>query len=132
MLLTHHQPFSVYEKPARTMNKKLAPVLEAAGGVKAWFWGHEHRFLLYGNNAGVEYGRLLGNGGVPVYMLHGDDGKYPAPAIFEDRRYIPKTLGLERWAYFGFAVLDFTGKRVDVAYFDETGAQSYSKTDTIL
>jgi hypothetical protein len=131
MLLTHHQPFTVYEKPAKKMLKKLQPVLAAQGGIKSWFWGHEHRFMLFANNAGVEFGRLVGHGGVPVYMTHADNNQYPAPATYEDRRFIPKILGLEHWAYFGFAVLDFTGSQLDVRYFDEEGQPSYSGTDTI-
>jgi hypothetical protein len=131
MLLTHHQPFSVYEKPAKKMMQKLKAVLAAAGGIKSWFWGHEHRFMLFEDHDNVQFGRLLGNGGVPVYMTHANNNQYPPPAIYEDRRFIPKTLGLEHWAYFGFAVLDFTGERIDVRYFDEQGAPSYSETDRI-
>ncbi len=36
------------------------------------------------------------------------------------RKYIQN--GLERWALFGFAVLDFNGPKIDVKYIDEDGA----------
>jgi hypothetical protein len=131
MLLTHHQPFSSYETPAKTMVDKLAPVVEAADGVKSWFWGHEHRFMLFDAWQKVEFGRLVGHGGVPVYMTHKPDDSYPAPGGYEDRRFIPKLLGLEHWAYFGFAVLDFADAKVEVQYIDEQGKPSYSNHDTI-
>jgi len=132
MIWTHHQPFSVYEKAAETMMQKLGPALGPVGRVKSWFWGHEHRFQLYEDHNRVEFGRLLGHGGVPVYMNHPNNGLYNAPEKFEDRRFIPKTLGLEHWAYFGFAVLDFDGPQVNVRYFDEEGNPSYSKPDLII
>jgi hypothetical protein len=131
MFLTHHQPFSLYEKAAKKMNDKLQPVLAAAGKIKSWFWGHEHRFMLFADHERVEFGRLLGNGGVPVYMNHPDNNTYTPPEVFEDRRFIPKTLGLEHWAYFGFAVLDFDGAQITARYFDEEGRPSYQKTDLI-
>src|SRR5215510_47693 len=113
------------------MNEKLAPVITAAGKIKSWFWGHEHRFMLFSESQNVEFGRLVGHGGVPVYMTHKEGDAYPQPGLYEARRFLPKLLGLEHWAYFGFAVLDFTGDRIDVRYFDEEGNPSYDKTDTI-
>ena len=88
--------------------------------------------MLFSESQNVEFGRLVGHGGVPVYMTHKESDAYPQPGLYEDRRFLPKLLGLEHWAYFGFAVLDFTGDRIDVRYFDEEGNPSYDKTDAIV
>ena len=119
--LTHHQFFSAYE-PApdcgKVLREKLGAALEG-NRIHAAFWGHEHRAMLYKPWQNIQYGRLLGHGGVPVYMTHAPADPYVAPATFEDRRNITK--GLEHWAYFGFAVLDFAGPRIKVRYIDENG-----------
>jgi Calcineurin-like phosphoesterase len=119
--LTHHQFFSAYE-PAPDCGKVLREKLGGALGdnrIRAAFWGHEHRSILYAPWQNIQYGRLLGHGGVPVYMTHAPADPYVAPATFEDRRNMTK--GLEHWAYFGFAVLDFAGPRIKVRYIDENG-----------
>lgn len=127
MLLTHHQPFSSYEKPATAMVDKLAPISGVPGGLKAWFWGHEHRFMLFNAFHNVQFGRLVGHGGVPVYMTHKEDDPYPEPGVFEDRRFLSGLGGLEHWAYFGFAVLDFVGDKIEVQYLDENGKPAHPK-----
>jgi Calcineurin-like phosphoesterase len=121
ILLTHHQLFSAYEdgpEVGRVMRETLGSAL-VANRIHAAFWGHEHRCVIYDPAQHVKYGRLIGHGGVPVYMTHTKDDPYPAPANYEYRRYIGK--GLEHWALFGFAVLDFNGPTIDVKYFDEDG-----------
>jgi hypothetical protein len=127
MLLTHHQPFSGYEKPAAAMINKLQAIQSAPGGVKSWFWGHEHRFMLFEPFNNVEFGRLIGHGGVPVYMTHKENDDYPEPGVFEDRRFIAKLGGLEHWAYLGFAVLDFDDDKIGARYFDEDGNEARPK-----
>jgi Calcineurin-like phosphoesterase len=129
LFLTHHQLFSAYEPdPAvgKVLGQKLAPVLNEKR-IDAWFWGHEHRFIVYEPTVNVQHARLVGHGGVPVYMTHKAGAPYIKPAIYEDRRFIPR--GLEHWAMFGFAILDFDGATISVSYVDETG--STVKTETI-
>jgi hypothetical protein len=121
MLLTHHQFFSAYENAedvGAVLRAKLKPLL-TAGRIDAAIWGHEHRCVTYSPYENVRYPRLIGHGGVPVYMTHSDGDAYPAPATFEDRRYIRH--GLEKWAYMGFAVLDFDGPTFKTRYVDENG-----------
>jgi hypothetical protein len=130
MLLTHHQLFSAYEDGpdvGHVMRQKLADVLEG-GRIDAAIWGHEHRCVLHRAHGGVKYGRLVGHGGVPVYMTHGDGDDYPSPAFHEDRRFIQS--GLERWAYMGFAVLDIDGAGLQARYLDEDGRLDKTETFT--
>jgi 3',5'-cyclic AMP phosphodiesterase CpdA len=121
ILFSHHQLFSAYEDaPAvgHVMREKLGQVLKASR-VHASFWGHEHRCVLYDAFQDVNYPRLIGHGGVPVYMTHARDDPLQSPVCYEYRDFIPK--GLENWAVFGFAVLDFAGPRITVRYVNERG-----------
>ncbi|MGY4199087.1 metallophosphoesterase family protein [Bradyrhizobium sp. USDA 4520] len=124
MLLSHHQFFSAYE-PSDTvgavLRTKLKRVLDS-GRIDAALWGHEHRCIAYSSHGKVRYPRLIGHGGVPVYMTHAEADPYVEPATFEDRRFIGNWP--EKWAYMGFAVLDFAGPALTTRYIDETGFQT--------
>jgi hypothetical protein len=91
--------------------------------VRAWFWGHEHRCAFYAPHLGVEYARCIGHGGVPVYQFRTDNDPYKYPATYEFRdafRTFP--LSPERWALFGFAVLDLAPDgNASVSYVNENG-----------
>lgn len=127
MLLTHHQFFSAYENSPNVgavLRTKLKPVLEA-GRVDAAVWGHEHRCVAYDAHQGIRYPRLIGNGGVPVYMTHGEEEEYVAPATYEDRRFLGSWP--EPWAYMGFAVMDLDGPAVTTRYVDENGTVTHQE-----
>jgi hypothetical protein len=124
MLLSHHQPFSVFEKD----NSRLQGLLRDVLGrplVHSWIWGHEHRCVVYGPAENLHYSCCLGNGGVPVYMLHKEGAPLPPPAAYEYRARIRS--GLESWALFGFAVLDFDGGQINIRYLDEDGSEHHSQ-----
>ncbi|KIZ40665.1 MULTISPECIES: metallophosphoesterase [Rhodopseudomonas] len=80
ILLSHHQLFSGFSPigPADAQGKRSAvnPRLLKAfqrmtqnKGVAAWFWGHEHTLSIYNPFAGLERGRCLGHGAVPVSVI---------------------------------------------------------------
>ena len=123
LLLSHHQLFSPYEtvpqEPGR-LPEKILPIL-ARTPVTAWFWGHEHRCVCMNQTDSVKFPRCVGHGGVPVYMNHAESDPYPASVVYEYRKFISKSLGVEKWALFGFVVLDFDGDMVTVRYIDENG-----------
>ena len=80
MLLSHHQLFSAYKPDVRaTLEPKLRGVLDA-DRIRAWFWGHEHRCMLYDPHEHVAAARCIGHGGVPVYMWRSQDEPCPRPA----------------------------------------------------
>jgi hypothetical protein len=118
MLLSHHQLFSAYDSPAEAIGAGVEQPLQN-GRIDAWFWGHEHRCMTFRPWDKVKHARCIGHGGVPVYMWHDENDPYPEPGVYEYRQYIKK--GLERWAMFGFAVLDFDGPKLHVRYVDEDG-----------
>lgn len=121
MLLSHHQLLSVYDRDSAEVGKTLAQELRSTldAGVDAWIWGHEHRCVGYKPAGGVAFPRCIGNGGVPVLMKHAADDPVPAPGEWEEREYWEADG--DRWARFGFAVLDFNGPRIKIRYRNEEG-----------
>lgn len=127
ILLSHHQLFSAYEGGGPKLAEKLGKVLESKR-VGAWYWGHEHRCMLYKPYHDVKFGRCVGHGGVPVYMTHRESDPYPAPGSYEYRDYITSSLG-EHFALFGFAVLNFgPDGTVEARYIDENGKRHQTET----
>ncbi len=129
VLFSHHQLVSVYDKSdiGGTLPAKLAPVLDA-NRVTAWWWGHEHRAIIYQEAAGVRYPRCLGHGGVPVLP---DPGPPPGstPAITWHSTRSVREDGQHR-TRFGFAVLDLQPDRIMAAYIDDDGHVAHTETLT--
>jgi hypothetical protein len=125
MLLSHHQLFSAYESGSKHLGALLHGTLNA-GLIRCWYWGHEHRCAIYKPHMGVEYARCVGHGGVPVYQWRGDADPVEDPAAFEFRSAFTTSGGIERWAVFGFVVLDFFPEgQIHAYYVDENGKTSY-------
>jgi len=118
LLLSHHQLLSKYEDCSPSVRDRIQPLLDEEM-IRAWFWGHEHLCAAYARQHGVEYPRVVGHGGVPVYAWagHPPDGViWEAPDAFADSR--------TGWLFarFGFAVLDFQGDgTILVRYINENG-----------
>ena len=123
MLLSHHQLFSAWDHDSPALAGALREVLQGPRPIDVWFWGHEHRCVFYGQHQNVRHARLIGHGGVPVYMLHDVNDRYPSPVTYEYRDYLSKLLGLEHFALFGFAVVDLSGPRLTARYIDENGQE---------
>jgi 3',5'-cyclic AMP phosphodiesterase CpdA len=122
ILLTHHQLFSAYERGADRMRDRLASVLP----VTAWFWGHEHRCVVYDRNRDVHHPRLVGHGGIPVRAGGPAPDRVRAPIVYEYEDSFPWEFS--RLRYFGFCVLDFDGPVVCVRYINENGHEHYAET----
>ena len=142
ILLTHHQLGSAREKTqvGAGIREKTARVREE-GEIHAWFWGHEHRCLLYEPYLGVACPVCTGNGGVPVLLTHRITGEAIKDALMKlwasiktllrpgrrarppQIRYQPPSpdpdeVGL-RWEKLGFVVIDLDGQAGRACYFDE-------------
>jgi hypothetical protein len=124
ILLSHHQPFSVFENGGKKLIEKLADPLHS-DRVRAWFWGHEHRCVLYQSRENIEYPRCIGHGGVPFYQ---SNKKLPFGVTYEYQEGFRDFV--EKWNYFGFAVLDFEGTNIHVSYINERGSIHYEETMT--
>jgi len=67
VLFSHHQPFSLLDAQGPNLVHKLQSVLESRR-ILAWYWGHEHRSVLYEQHPkwGL-FGRCVGHGGFPYF-----------------------------------------------------------------
>jgi hypothetical protein len=67
VLFSHHQPYSLLDSQGPKLVAKLARVLTGRR-IFAWYWGHEHRCVLYDPHPvwGL-HGRCIGHGGFPAF-----------------------------------------------------------------
>jgi hypothetical protein len=67
ILFSHHQPFSQLDSQGPKLQVALADLLNQQR-IYAWFWGHEHRLVLYEPHPKWGFkGRCVGNGGFPAF-----------------------------------------------------------------
>jgi Calcineurin-like phosphoesterase len=98
ILLSHHQLFSGFSPigPSKSasdggssVNLRLLNAFQQMSAKKeiaAWFWGHEHSLSIYESFVGLNRGRCIGHGAVPVSIT--DDIYKP----LKDRGQLPKIL----------------------------------------
>lgn len=124
LLLSHHQLFDAEgDRSGAKLAARLDPLLRR-GRVRSWFWGHEHECVLFAPHLGVEHARCVGHGGVPAYAKTGPRSNRVLYDYRED--YLQEMI--ERWALFGFAVLDFRGEEIEVRYVNENGEEHHRET----
>jgi hypothetical protein len=82
--------------------------------------------VFYQDHQGVRNARLIGNGGVPVYMTHREDAPHAAPSFYEYRAFRRRLF--EKWAFLGFAVVDLENERAKVRYINEFGTVFQKET----
>jgi hypothetical protein len=127
VLLSHHQPFSAHEKGSQTLRTKIAPVL-ATERVAAWFWGHEHRCIVYGpttvDRGPLPFSSCVGHGGVPEYVTMKEGETKPAPWSYEYLKV--NSDNFQPWDTFGFAVLELENASMSVRYIDEHGSNHHT------
>ena len=140
VLFSHHQPYSLLEAQGPKLVAKLSRLL-AAGKALAWYWGHEHRCVLYDQHPewGL-LGRCVGHSGYPYSRtklkdaprVQGDHdlGWYRLPA----KNLVPgglfstdPTLTLaadhrDDYGPNGYATLEFDGEHLTEFVHDPTGA----------
>lgn len=67
VLLSHHQPFSLLDNQGPKVIGFLRLLLDA-GRIHAWYWGHEHRCVIYDRHPTWKLaGRCIGHGGYPYF-----------------------------------------------------------------
>ncbi len=67
VLFSHHQPYSLYEKQGPELVRQLGKLLDQQR-IHAWYWGHEHRCVVYDQHPlwGV-LGRCVGHSAFPYF-----------------------------------------------------------------
>ena len=125
ILLSHHQMFSVVDtRPFRNGHKlptTMQPVVET-GRIFGWFWGHEHRCLLYARE--IEWGnyhaRTIGHGGKRIRKVNdGDLHPEIGPRLLH--RWNVDHATKPNRAMNGFALLQFDGPTLKIDYVDQLG-----------
>ena len=148
VLLSHHQLFSGLQeigdpKTPRTAGEQAAnPKLLASwrkfqqaakgGGdaaIAAWFWGHEHNLSVYQPYLGLERGRCIGHGALPIYARDNpydhDLGIPDPPRLVDDPRQPGQPLQLDvvdQVFAHGFVILDLDDdqRTATASYYQET------------
>jgi calcineurin-like phosphoesterase family protein len=124
MLFTHHEPFSAFVGTDQPMLKRLEKAFQVRP-IDAWLWGHEHLACVYRPQTVpyLKFGSCIGHGGVPVLL---ETNEEPHSEVSWRGRE-NKQLFEDLWQLFGFAVLDFDGPTIDVAYYDQLGGEPVNK-----
>jgi hypothetical protein len=122
ILMSHHQLFSAYETAAtgRDLSTKVTPLLNKVFG---WFWGHEHKCVVFGDHLGIK-ARCIGHGAIPAPVPYGDPSQKDVPVLKVDERKSQDGGG----CIHGFALLRFQGPQLTVSYIDEFGVEFFSET----
>lgn len=145
VLFTHHQPFSHFDGPGDKLIQKLVPLLNA-GRITAWYWGHEHRCVVYDKHPrwGL-YGRCVGHSGYPYFRkksLVFPQASDPPPTHHGLWREIPENLATQtprallldgpnpyladhrdEYGPNGYLALEFQGDTLTERYYAATGAE---------
>lgn len=67
ILFSHHQPFSQLDDQGPKLQVALADLLKQQR-IHAWYWGHEHRLVIYDPHPLWGFkGRCIGHGGFPQF-----------------------------------------------------------------
>lgn len=133
VLFSHHQPYSQLDKQGPKLVRGLGDAL--LGRVYAWFWGHEHRCVLYQPHEkyGLK-GRCIGHGGFPEFRDHLGGGMpdtyrwvplarkdtAPAAVVLDGANRFVEDNGA-RYSPHGYVILKFTGNECVEDYFDAAG-----------
>lgn len=129
ILFSHHQPFSQLDDQGPNLQIALSELLEQQR-VTAWFWGHEHRLVVYEPHPqwGVK-GRCVGHGGFPSFRdtqigaggdiykwIHMAADLHAPEALLLDGPNFWVTVNPTQYSPNGFLFLEFNGKNAWETY----------------
>jgi len=140
VLFSHHQLYSQLDSQGPKLAEKLGSLLHDKK-IHFWYWGHEHRCVLYDTHSGFNLvARCVGNGGMPQRRgkekdaptdsqkgdavwrkLPAKPNVAPAAVILDGRNtYIH---GEENtYSPHGYVTLQFTGDKLHESYFLPDGS----------
>ncbi|MGH9941901.1 MAG: metallophosphoesterase family protein [Pyrinomonadaceae bacterium] len=145
ILFTHHQLFSWAEKPKAKMQPQLADLLSGKQ-LFAWYWGHEHRCMIYDQHPlwGI-HGRCVGHSGYPYFRDEFNEGTIVAHGPQDTtwrkvdlKNMVPGGLILEgpnayiekhenKYGPNGYMTLEFSGKRLNEVVQAPDGSIAYER-----
>jgi hypothetical protein len=114
ILFTHHPLFSRYEPtPVGAVNHNLGGQIDFVRQLSAWFWAHEHRLAVYGPYLGLQRGRCIGHGAVPVLAAGSDTVRFPEVPVVD----VAEPVDVDGYMRHGYAILTLNGYVADVSYY---------------
>ncbi len=135
VLFSHHQPYSLLDNQGPKLVSKLGHLL-GRKKITAWYWGHEHRCVLYdAHPAWGVIGRCIGHGGYPYFR----EGIGHPPLVegtvwrrLETKNLVPGALILdapnryvtgdeEKYGANGYLTLEFDGGHLHENIHDPDG-----------
>ncbi|WP_221394092.1 metallophosphoesterase [Dyadobacter sp. NIV53] len=121
VILSHHPYISAFREEYEKPGKQIQELLGDSEREIIWFWGHDHRLVVYNkakNGKGpMAYGRCLGHGGLPVEIKMPDGEADEQKILFYDRR-VRKILKRHQLGYNGFVKLCIKGENLTAEYRD--------------
>jgi predicted phosphodiesterase len=145
LLFSHHQLFSRFDDQGPKLAAKLGRLL-GSGRISAWYWGHEHRCVLYDPDPryGGLLGRCLGHGGMPYTRKAVEDiavDHKVGESIwrrFRKKNLVPGGLVLDgpnpyieghetKYGPHGYMTLEFQGQSLIEVVHTPTGEEIYSQ-----
>ena len=129
VLLSHHQLFSANSKLTEGATPWLNTPLHNTFSpyfpdrVPAWFWGHEHNYVIYKDNLfGLQKGRLLGCSAYEESKSENPyDNKYPDAVPYAvDMKQVdlsPYQGDVENYYNHAMALLEVSPETIDVSYY---------------
>lgn len=141
IMLSHYQLFTASGNIGRTADKRplaLNPAFysvfqEDLAEIDLWLWGHEHNLIVFDPFMGLERGRCIGSGALPVPLLWQPykplpnlvlpDGVTAPPHIKHDAQ-----AGHDGDHYnHGYCVLTLTGDQGEAVYYEVVGVAGDSR-----
>jgi hypothetical protein len=135
VLFSHHQPYSLLDSQGPKLVAKLGHLL-GRKRIFAWYWGHEHRCVLYDRHPSWDlYGRCIGHGGYP-YFREGTSALPLAEGTawrrLETKNLVPGGLILdapnryvtgeeEKYGANGYLTLEFDDTHLNESVYDPDG-----------
>jgi Calcineurin-like phosphoesterase len=129
IICSHHQPFSALDDQGPKLQVALSDLLDHQR-MTAWFWGHEHRLVVYEPHQkwGVK-GRCIGHGGFPadrdtkigaggnVYKwIHMQSRPHAPEALLLDGPNFWVTAKPDEYSPHGYLFLELDGKKAWETY----------------
>jgi hypothetical protein len=142
VLFSHHQPYSQLDrtKNSKKLQDPLRDIL-ASGQIHAWYFGHEHRCVIYDQHPdwGVK-GRCIGHGGFPSFrdsfqvetpanvhfywqrLSSREKDRVPAALVLDGpNEYMDRLDDRDSYSPHGYVTLDFNGDDCLETYYLPNG-----------
>jgi hypothetical protein len=120
VILSHHPYISAFREEYAKPGEQLLELMGASKRSVVWFWGHDHRLVVYNaatNGKGLHaFGRCIGHGGLPVETGMPDVGEVSKIDLYDTR--IRTTIRRHTLGYNGFVRLVLKGTALHAEYLD--------------